>query len=370
MVALIVGFGAFAQNSKVTSAANYLRYNELDKAKANIDAASEHEKTMGNAKTWFYRGNIYKAIYVSKEEKYKALDPDALLTAVNSYAKALKLPAKKVNVNELSNSYSQLGNICFDIGVQRYNAKNYKEAGAYFKKAMNVNSHFKVIDTLAMYNVGLTAEKDKNFTEAKVYYNKCKDLGFRGAKMYSHLSDIAKAEGNDEAALKSLAEGRAKYPNDQFLLTDEINIFLKLGKTEQALENLNKAVANDADNASLHYAKGTINQKKGNKEQAAKDYQRAIELNPEYFDANYNLGALYFNNGADCINEISSIKDNSKYAEAKKGCDKTFEQAIPFLEKAHALNPNDVATMQSLKQLYVRVGNTEKYNEMKGKLEN
>ena len=26
-------------------------------------------------------------------------------------------------------------------------------------------------------------------------------------------------------------------------------------------------------------------------------YKKAIELKPDYFDANYNLGALYFNEG-------------------------------------------------------------------------
>ena len=37
--------GGFAQKSKITSAFNHLKWQELDKAKEAIDLASEHEDT-------------------------------------------------------------------------------------------------------------------------------------------------------------------------------------------------------------------------------------------------------------------------------------------------------------------------------------
>jgi Tfp pilus assembly protein PilF len=52
-----------AQGAKVLNAYNYMNDNELLKARAEIDPAIENEKTMLDAKTWYYRGLIYEKIY-------------------------------------------------------------------------------------------------------------------------------------------------------------------------------------------------------------------------------------------------------------------------------------------------------------------
>jgi hypothetical protein len=43
--------------------------------------------------------------------------------------------------------------------------------------------------------------------------------------------------------------------------------------------------------------------------------------------------------------------------------------AEPYLERANKLNPTDESTLLSLKQLYVRTGETEKYEAIKKQLE-
>ena len=54
---------AVSQKAKLFSADKYLEYGELDKAKGAIDLATEDERTVNLAKTWFYRGKVYHAIY-------------------------------------------------------------------------------------------------------------------------------------------------------------------------------------------------------------------------------------------------------------------------------------------------------------------
>ncbi|MDZ7774162.1 MAG: hypothetical protein U5L09_00425 [Bacteroidales bacterium] len=51
-----------AQNHKVVSAYNYLRKGQLDKAMEAIEPATEHKKTENDAKTWYYRGNVYLSL--------------------------------------------------------------------------------------------------------------------------------------------------------------------------------------------------------------------------------------------------------------------------------------------------------------------
>ena len=91
MIASIIMIG---QTNKRTSAFNYQRYGQLDLAKQAIDEASQDEKTIMDAKTWFYRGNIYYDIAVSTEEKYRNLDPDPFGVAYQSYMKAKELDTK------------------------------------------------------------------------------------------------------------------------------------------------------------------------------------------------------------------------------------------------------------------------------------
>ena len=67
-------------------------------------------------------------------------------------------------------------------------------------------------------------------------------------------------------------------------------------------------------------------------------------------------------------NKANEIKSNTEYAKAKEKFDAKFKESMPYLEKAHELNPEDTNTMVSLKQLYARLNETEKYEMINAKL--
>jgi hypothetical protein len=58
------------------------------------------------------------------------------------------------------------------------------------------------------------------------------------------------------------------------------------------------------------------------------------------------------------------------YDQMKEKADKLLEKAIPTLEKAETINPNDVSTLISLKQLYTRTNNMEKLKVIDEKIKN
>jgi tetratricopeptide (TPR) repeat protein len=109
----------------------------------------------------------------------------------------------------------------------------------------------------------------------------------------------------------------------------------------------------------------------GKLDEAVAAYKKSIELKPDNFDAVYNLGALYFNDGAELANKANKIPANkvAEYDAAKKKFEAKFKDALPYLEKAHQINPTDIATMESLRQLYARLGDLAKAGEMKKKME-
>ncbi len=62
LLALIANV-SMAQSSAVASAYNYLKNGQPQKAVPEIERASKHESTMNDAKTWYYKGNIYLQLY-------------------------------------------------------------------------------------------------------------------------------------------------------------------------------------------------------------------------------------------------------------------------------------------------------------------
>ncbi len=353
----------FAQKSKVQTAWNYYKYDELDKAVIAINEASANESTIGMAKTWYYRGLIHQKLY--KHEKYGSLEPNALTIAYQSYGKALEIEPDYEFKTEINQNKLVIGNLLFSQGVEHFNAKKYDMSLESFESVLKISPG----DTLATLNAAYSAERSGNKVKAREYYTMLLDMKYNEPKIYVFLSNIYKAEGDSAKALTTVQLGRQRFPSDNNLVIEELNMFLFAAKDKEALESLSVAIQGDPKNSSLYFAQGTVFDKLNRKAEAATSYKKAIEIKPDYFDAYYNLGAMYFNEAAEMANKANDLKSNTEYAKAKDKFDAKFKEAAPFLEKALELNPTDSNTMVSLKQLYARTGENAKYDKLKKQME-
>ena len=140
---------------------------------------------------------------------------------------------------------------------------------------------------------------------------------------------------------------------------------------DEALANLNAAIENEPTNYMFYFARGTIYDNKKELENAVTNYLKSGELKPDHFDSFYNLGALYYNQGADLLTKANMIppSESARYEKQKTEAVEVLKKGLPHLEKAHELNPKDASTMNSLKTVYILVGETEKAIEMTKKIE-
>lgn len=372
LAALLMNVAVFGQASKRTSANNYLEYGELDNAMEAIEPTITHEKTMGDAKTWFFRGRIYQAIYETKEEKYKSLHPNPLQIAFESFLKCLELDEKNYHTDLVLQYLDIEGKQFVNEGITKYNAKDYAGALQAFQntiKASNVEQ-IKRTDSLAIYYAGACAENVGDLPLAEKYYRQAIDINYKAEPAYVRLVRMYSAAGNDEKSFELLKEARQKFPNNQTLVTDEVNVYLKKDQHAEAMKALEVAIEGEPNNASLHFAYGFVNDRLAAKEieanpkgseaydayiaAAEKSYSKSVELDGENFDAIYNLGALYFNQAVKMQEAANMIDDTKKYEAAKAEADKVFDKSLPILEKAYKLNPDDKGVLISLKQLYYR----------------
>jgi hypothetical protein len=63
------------------------------------------------------------------------------------------------------------------------------------------------------------------------------------------------------------------------------------------------------------------------------------------------------------------ILDVNQYNTAIDNANEVYANALPYMEKALELNPDDVYSMQNLKELYYRLRMTEKYDAITAKLD-
>jgi tetratricopeptide (TPR) repeat protein len=372
----------FAQcKTKVVSAYNYTNNGYLDKAQKYIDEATTCADTKDWAKTWYYRGNVYLAIHLSKEAKYKSLDSNAIQTAYDSYQKAIELDTKKEYYQDIMLSLFVCGEQYYNKGVELYNLKRYDEAMNNFDKTATINGIFGLTDTLATYNAALCAELGRNPDKAKDYYIKLIKANYHQPLIYASLANIYTNKKDTASALSTIKKGRKIYPDNYNLIIAETNIYLTSGKSKEAKDILELAIQKDPTNSNLYYAIGTsFDALSNDTSKSATDrdaffteaetaYKKAIELKPAYFDAIYNLGALYFNDGVRIFLEADKDpNDMTKYGKLKPIFEARFASALPYLEKAYELDPNDYNTLLSLKQLYAKTNQTDKYKLINEKL--
>lgn len=372
LLAVLVSLTASAQKAAVQTAINYYRYEDLDKAKEAIDGACTNESSMGMSKAWYYRGLIYHALHESTNAKFAALKPGALDEARKSYEKTIELDTKNEYKDDILKRLEILASQSLNGGVDMYREAKYPEAMKFFQASADINKkYFNRLDTLALYNAGLAADKSGDVTTALNNFKLLTDANYGGAKLFSLMANMYLTQKDTANALMTINQGRQKYPEDGTLITQGLNIYLSSGRDKEAYAQNEDALKSDPNNAVLYYIKGNLADKLGKRDEAIGAYKKALELKADYFDAAYNLGAMFFNDGAEMSNKANQIPASkiAEYEAAKKKFEAKFKEALPYLEKAHELNPKDMSTMQSLKQVYLRIGDMKKAEEIKKAME-
>ncbi|MDD4848587.1 MAG: tetratricopeptide repeat protein [Bacteroidales bacterium] len=360
---------AFAQNMNVQTAFNYLKKDKFDKALEYIEPALTNAQTMSSAKTWFYYGRICLGIAISQDPAVQSLVENPLDKALEAFTQALELDKREDFKQEIYMNIASISDAYYTKGVEAYN-KNSKEG--FLEAAQNFNKVYTVKATLgqpdfdALSNAGLCLMRVEEFQGAAQVYEQLRAAGFNKADVYSNLSTAYLSLNDAAKAEEILKEGVLKFPQDQSLMIASINLYLKQNKPDDAIAVIDKAITLDPQNHTLYFAKGDCYSKEGKIEEAKQAYEQALAVKPDYLDAMYNLGALYINAAAPKIEEANNlpITEQEKYDQLLKEADALIQQALPHMEKAHQMDPNDQVIKNSLKEIYVRLKMNDKLDAL------
>jgi tetratricopeptide (TPR) repeat protein len=379
---------AFAQMKKDrTSAYNYWQKKDLVKAKEYIDKAVAYPEAATDAKVWYYKGGIYLEIQTSPMKA--VLAPDAMNVAYEAFVKARELDTKEEFKADIAARMGAIGGEFFNEGIAEFQQNKIDAAMPLFEKAINISKDNHVVDTLANYGMALCLEKkaavDPAFLDKAIEkYQYLVDLKMKEVSVYTSLANLYKDKGEMEKAVAVLELGKAQFPGHTDLIITEANLYISTNNHAKAVASLMAAKEKEPNNTSVLYAIGVTYDLLKNDtklpeadrakyfDEAVKAYKETINSDPSYFDALFNLGALYFNKGGDVINEANKlpINESAKY-DAMIAYGKNYlNLALPYLEKCSTIQPKDKSTLVSLKEIYARLGMTEKMNEVNAKISN
>jgi tetratricopeptide (TPR) repeat protein len=231
-----------------------------------------------------------------------------------------------------------------------------------------------VADSVSLLNAAYCATLSKDFTSAKKFYIDLLNNKYKSVGLFVSLSDIYRMEKDYDNAIKYIELAKQDYPSDPKVFLGETSIYLTFNMTDKALKKLKEYITQDTLNYSVYFALGTIFDRMANdsalseenKTRAFNDamnaYKRSIALNPEYFDAYYNIGALCVNKAATLDLEANKLplEEKELFDKLKGEANEYLNFAAPYLEKACSMQPNDLNTLQTLRQIYVRTKQTDK----------
>lgn len=360
---------AYAQTSAVTNAILNQRSGLLDKARIDIDKAIVNEKTSVKAKTWYTRGEIYEGMLESPIYGKQLQPGEGVQKAYESYNKTIELDTKdgefgKQAVTRMDGLYGR----AFNDAVNSYNAKEYDKAIESYKLA----SKIKPQDTTAVLYSAYASEAKQDFAAAKASYSQLLGMNYKSVTLYSRLLQMAKQQNDNVEAAKVLQQALVAYPTNKSFMLEDLNMSLASGKGEDALVKINKSIAADPGNSNLYAVRGSMYDQQKKNDLALADYRKAVELDPNNFDAQFNLGVYNYNKAADAYTKASKMDLKTYQVSGKKfevEGKKYFEASVPYFEKALQLQPEDRNTLTSLQKVYFRLGRTAESEKLNAKLQ-
>lgn len=389
MILLVIALTAnvmMAQKKDRTDAFMYNKNGQYAKAMASIEKCINHDQFLGmkpneQSQAWLYRAAIYQNILQSDDEALKAQVPNALEIVYESLMKCLEnesFCADEQNQMEIGMRIASVMTSYYSQGADAYNNGQYAEAAPLFKKAYDIAASLGGGEQATeMLNLAATAAlRAEDYNTALEYFNMMKGNGKETAELYRHLAACYNGLGNSEQAMEMINAGLAINPSDANLILEKVNAYLKEGKGAEAVADLQKLHELDPENAQLLFVLGTIYGDENNKDvfdtdKAKQYYEQALAINPNYYDAIYNIGVLYTtmaNKYIEQANEITGFSkaEQEQYNNLIEQANDLLRTGLPYLQQAYEAQPSD-DVKNVLRSIYVKLNMTDEVKALDGR---
>ncbi len=328
--------------------------------------------------------------FIQGWEQKLAIKENLAETAIESMAKAYEMDPKQESkiasiALTLSNALAQQGDALNNMGHTAEAAQAFLTA---FQALTVVPSTTPNFDYL--YNAGMlmtmyasTLQGDEAvaaFNAGEQLFNTALASGYEDAvgNIYYFLFHCyyGQKEVNRDAALanakEALLAGIKKFPKNNTILDGLMQLYTAeegVGDPAELVTMIENSLNEDPTNYDLWFGRGRVFNALKNYDECIKSFEKCVELRPTDFEPNFYTGYFVIekaNAQVEALNSNSNLSYEQYEAEYAK-INNIYAEAIPWLERAHELNPADGATIEYLNNLCFRLrdmdGMMDKYNK-------
>lgn len=358
---LVTGFQC--SSADITSAKLYIQQKNTDKAIESLKR--EISKNPKSDEGYFLLGvlfaekeifdtmlvNFDKSLEISKKFE-KDIKSQKLATWGSLFNKGVAFYQKANKTQDVDSgmTYFQKSAESFEMATTiqpdspntyKYLAYVYLSMGRYEEAIAPLNTLIKLDDSPEGYRfIG------------EIYYE-------QGQKMKDKFetskdpADQTEAQLKFEQAVEILEKGKTKYPNDPEILLFLSNAYIAAGKTDIALSAFKEGVTKEPTNKLYRYNYGVLLLGVDDFQGAEQQFLKALEIDPEYINADYNLAITYVKWGTKMAKDAETAGKEDPEVKVK------YNQAIPYFEKYLAVKPDDAAAWELLGKVYSVLGRLE-----------
>ena len=299
---------------------------------------------------------------------------------MESYHRAFELEPEMAEEasNNLRLAYIQQ----FQRGIEAYNnAQSASDAAGFSTAAM----HFQATSIIAPDSTGpyvnrafalMNADRSVDAIEP---LEKAIEYGEEDADVYTYLSNLYLTNDRAADAIPLLEKAVEAFPDNESFEPQLLNAYAIAGKMDEAIARYANTVEADPTNKVYRYNYGSLLLQTEQYEAAVEQLTRASELDENYTDAVYNLGAAYVNWAVDVNSQMNEVDDDLRARRSELSAEEVqaketeieelgnkrrelFGYAVAPLERAKLLaeaegkNVTDICRV--LFQSYVQTGKT------------
>lgn len=349
----------------VVATATYAQKDELktlkkiyDKDQLSADDFSKYKETISKLETLAtteddkVAASFYKAMQPLAEMStmgaqpnpmmiQKIFTPEAFTNMVNGMRTTLDYETKtgkKVFSADINETITSFKPIFTQMALVFNNSKKYKEASRVFYNTYQLDPN----DVSNLENAAITAMQAEAYIDAEKYYREIKTVGFSG-------TGLKKFASKPEEVAKSIFALSFFNKND-----------------EQAKKDFQEAIKLNPDDTQIQIDYATIYYRNNDIVTYQKLIEGILEKDPNNAQLQYNVGFLLLNDDAKIVEEINAnLKNIKKYDELNAKRKAMFLKALPYFERAHQLDVANEDTKSTLRLCYETVGMKDKAASVK-----
>lgn len=405
MAALVlIGACCYAQKANVKKTRNLILQEtpDFDAARAMIAPALTDEETKGLAETWYVAGligytqnekfnidammnqpvddNVKGQAIMESFDYWVKADEIAMTPVYDKKGKAkVDEKTRKTIATKMFEYYN--GNDFVKYGIYLNDQRDYANAYKAFMRHLQIQDLPMMQDPKMQekmpkdtiydqykYYAAIFAIQAEMHPEAIALLEEMKDGEYEAVTVCQFLYQEYVAIKDTAKYVAQLQEAVVRFPKEPWFLQNLINHYIYSGQTEQAIVYLDQAIEREPSVGQYHLIKGNIIANENRYDEAMKEYEEALRVDPTLADAMAGCGRVYYNQAVKMNEDAAYIADAKEYKKALNAMNDMFKKSMPYFEKAHEMDPANRDYMMTLRTLYYRFSMEAEYNKISAEL--